>query len=254
MNLSERNWFLNQYFPGSPMNLSQTVTALKWQDSVAESIRVNMANGTNLVNLSNELSNYTTEEDISGTMREIERMARKIIGGDSSEYADFQKLLRSSKDDVLEMIEANQPSKLGKAYGRIIDAAESLSEKALDKAVDNAIDKKALSNAFRLASTEINKAVNLGEYTRSLEDEDCLAMELVLSPSGNNCEDCEELAETDNGAGPGIWPMDQVPVTPVHPRCRCLLLPVYKLKKGAGPDFTADDYDGDYMQPMPEEE
>lgn len=80
-------------------------------------------------------------------------------------------------------------------------------------------------------------------------------MQLILSSAGNNCEDCEELADTDNGAGPGVWPMDQVPVTPVHPRCRCLLLPVYRLPEGADEDFNADpeDYEGGFMEPMPDE-
>lgn len=253
--LTARNWFLNQYFPGSPLNLSQSVTSLKWQDQVAESIRVNMAGGANLRRLVGELANYTTEEDISGTMREIERMARRIIGGDTEEYAAFQRLTRKVKADAADMIEAGYESKLGKAYAKVTTAAESLSETALDKAIENAIEKKALSNAFRLATTEINRAINLGAYTRAVRDEDCLAMEIVLSSAGNNCDDCIDLAETDNGAGPGIWPIEQVPDIPYHPRCRCLLIPVYKMPEGADPDFEVDeeDYDGDFMQPIPDE-
>jgi hypothetical protein len=217
--LTARNWFLNQYFPNSPMNLSKTVTSLRWQEQVAESIRVNMANGANLVRLSRELSNYTTEEDIAGTMREIERMARRIIGGDTSEYAEFQRLTRRIKEETSEMIQAGYPSRLGKSYAKVVTAAEALREDALDVAIEKAIEEKALSNAFRLATTEINKAINLGAYTRAVQDEDCVAMELILSTAGNNCDDCIDLAETDNGAGPGIWPIEQVPLTPVHPRC-----------------------------------
>lgn len=214
--LTARNWFLNQYFPGSPLNLSRSVTALKWQEQVSETIRLNMAGGANLRRLAGELSNYTTEEDVSSSIREIERMARRIIGGDTEEYAAFQRLTRKVESDAADMIGAGYPSKLGKAYAKVATAAESLSKKALDKAIENAIEKKALSNAFRLAATEINRAINLGAYTRAQRDDDCLAMEIILSSAGNNCDDCIELAETDNGAGPGIWPMDQVPDTPVH--------------------------------------
>jgi len=253
--LTARNWFLNQYFPNSPLNLSKSITSLKWQESVAESIRLNMAGGANLVRLTRELLNYTTEQDVSKTIREIEGMARRIIGGETSEYAAFQRLTRSVRDDALEMIETNQPSKLGRAYLRVVNAAEALREDSLDRAIENAIEKKALSNAFRLATTEINKAINLGAYTRAVQDEDCVAMEIILSPAGNNCDECIELAETDNGAGAGIWPIEEVPLTPVHPRCRCLLLPVYKLPPDTDPDFSVspDDYEGDFMQPIPSE-
>ena len=252
--LSMRSYFLNQYFPDNPLNLSQSITALKFQDQIAEDIRANMEGGTNLLQLTKGLSEFTTGEGLPEYMQEIERQARRIIGGDTSEYAAFQRLCRSTQADVLDMIQANAPSKLGKAYAKLIDAASNLKETALDAAIDNAIDKKALSNAFRIATTEINKALNIGEYTRAKNDPDCVAMEIELSSAGNNCEDCEELAETDNGAGPGIWPLDQVPQTPVHPRCRCLLLPVYVLAEGVDPDFTAEeDYDWEFMEEMQEE-
>jgi hypothetical protein len=254
-NLTARNFFLHKYTAGDPLTLSQRVTALKWQETVAETIRVNMAAGADLTRLTKELSQYTTVEDVNKTITEIERMARRIIGGDTAEYATFQRMTRSVKDDALQMIEANDVSRLGKAYAKVANAADSLKESGLDMAIENAIEKKALSNAFRLATTEINKTVNLGSFSRAVADEDVEAMELVLSSAGNNCEECEELAELDNGAGPGIYPIDEVPETPVHPRCRCLLLPVYKLQKGADPDFSvdSDDYDGDFMQPMPED-
>jgi hypothetical protein len=251
--LAMRSHFLNQYFPDSPLNLSQRITALKWQDDIAETIRLNMEGGTNLVALTEGLSEFTTGEGLPQYMLDIERQARRIIGGDTSEFADFQRLCRSTRADVESMIQSNAPSKLGKAYAKIIDAAENLKETALDAAIDNAIDKKALSNAFRIATTEINRALNLGEYTRAVNDPDCEAMEIELSSAGNNCEDCVELSETDNGAGPGVWPLDQVPSTPCHPRCRCLLVPVYVLREDADPDFTAsDDYDGDFMGEMPD--
>ena len=252
--LVARNWFLNQYFPKSTLTLSKSITQLKWQEQISETIRANMDNGAQLLKLSKDLSQYTTEEDVSGSIREIERIAKKIIGGDTSEYAAFQKLARKVESDAEEMIQANAPSKLGKAYARVVKAAESLKEDALDAAIDNAIEKKALSNAFRLATTEINKAINLGEYTQAQRDDDCLGMEIVLSSAGNNCEDCVDLAETDNGAGPGVWPMDQVPFLPAHPRCRCLVLPVYKIPDKTDPDFSAsDDYDGEFMPPIPDD-
>jgi hypothetical protein len=248
------SYFLNQYFPDSPLNLSQRITALRWQDRIGEDIRANMEGGTNLVDLTKGLSALTTEEGLPQYMQEIERQARRIMGGDNSDYAAFQRLCRSTRADVTEMIQSNAPSKLGKAYAKLIDAASSLKEKALDAAIDSAIDKKALSNAFSLATSEIDKALNLGEYTRARNDPDCDAMEVALSSAGNNCEDCEELAETDNGAGPGIWPMGQVPFLPNHPRCRCILLPVYRLAEGTDPDFTAtEDYDGDFMQELPDD-
>lgn len=35
------------------------------------------------------------------------------------------------------------------------------------------------------------------------------------------CPDCKRIAKQDNGHGPGIYTVDQVPFIPVHPNCRC---------------------------------
>ena len=124
--LSMRSYFLNQYFPDSPLNLSQRITALKFQDQIADDIRANMEGGTNLLQLTKDLTEFTTGEGLPEYMQEIERQARRIIGGDTSEYAAFQRLCRSTQADVLDMIQANAPSKLGKAYAKLIDAASNL--------------------------------------------------------------------------------------------------------------------------------
>lgn len=232
---------LEQYFLNP--HLSKAITRLDMQDDVAETIRLAMQDSDAVGNLTKELSGLTTEEDIAGNIREIERIARRLMAGDVSEFSDFQRLVRGAKDDIAEGITAADPERykgvLDKAYNRVIKAAEDLNETALDNAIERAIDKKATYNAYRIAHQETNKAYNQGVFTQATEDDDCVGMHLDLSDIGNNCDECEDLA--------GDYPIDNVPEVPVHVGCNCLLTPMYDRH----PDF--DDYDGDTMEKIPDD-
>lgn len=252
--LRQGHWLLTKYFPGNPINLSQRVTELRFQDKVAESLRVSMKNIGRLDELTNEISQYSTEEDIAKWIRNIENQARKVMEGENPEAVrDFRKKMNDAKQEILDGREYGDLSKLDKAYYKIIKASEKLKSAGLDVAVSNALDKKALSNAFRIAHTEIRKAYNVGVYTRGMQDEDVEAFKIDLSAAGNNCDECTEIAEMDNGAGPGIFPVDEVPAIPQHPHCRCELTPVYSLPKGITAEDIETEYDGELMQKLPED-
>jgi hypothetical protein len=240
-----RHWFLNNHFDGE-LSLSERITALRVQDQVIETIRVNLANANRLTQMTEELANFTTEEDIAPRVRVLEQLARRVIGGDVAAYNDYQRSIKAVKNSL------GDESKLDRAYAGVVRASEALNEAGLDMAIENAIDKKAMSNAFRIATTEFNRAYNMGVYTRAKADEDCLAMQLDLSSAGDNCDECVDLATADNGAGPGIYPMDETPETPVHPHCLCLLTPVYRLPNDMDPDELETDGDFDTMEEIPD--
>ena len=233
------NYFLNTDFNGA--TLSERITQAQFQSDVAETLRVAMQSDINMRSLVKDLSQYTDQDQLKGSIREIISAARKS-GGDP---AELKRLLDNYPD--LE----DGASALDKAYAKVVKAAATLSEDALDSAVENAIEKKAMSNAYRIATTEINRAYNQGVFERASDDEDCLAMEVNLSSAENNCDDCIDLAETDNGAGPGIYDMDDVPELPIHPHCRCLLTPVYKLPEGVDEeDIDTGNHEYDTMEEM----
>lgn len=244
MTLEQRNWYFNKYWAGDDLNLSDRITAFAVQDQVIEDIRLNLQSGNQLSELVETLSANTTQENIAGTIRDIERQARQVISGDTSEFKQFQSDLKSARREIESSI-ADNPTKLKKAYLRVVNAAEKLKEDGLDKAIENAVDKKVMYNAYRLALTETNRAYNAGIFTEAKDDPDADAIQLNLSYGRNNCDICQELAEQDNGAGPGIYAFEDCPATPIHPNCNCILTPVYRLPEG----MTADDLDsgrGDY--------
>jgi len=248
----QKDYFANNHFNGR-YSLSERITRLDVQDQVIESINVQLQRGVKLNKLVNELKGLTKEEDISSKMRNIERTARRVIQ-DPSQYADLSRTLQNAKAEILTRIDEGDATRLDKAYLKIVNAAENLNEEGLNNAIEAAIDEKAMANAFRIATTEVHRAYNKRAYTLAKDDPDCLAMQLDLSSAGNNCEDCVDLSEMDNGAGPGIYPMDSVPDVPVHPHCRCLLTPVYRLPDDMDPEeLEVEDDDYDVMESMPKE-
>ena len=210
-NLDLRGFLLGNYFPGDDLNLSERLYSPAMVNAIAESLRVAMSGQLRFRELVKDLSNYTTAEDLKAPIREIISAARQVMGGDASAIADLKKMVSAYPDLT------DDPSKLDKAYTKIVNAAEQLNSDALDAAVDNALDKKALANAFRLAVTETNRAYNIGVFSEAKQDEDCVAMQLDVSTSVENCEVCLELAERDNGAGPGIYSLSNTPAIPQHP-------------------------------------
>jgi hypothetical protein len=93
----------------------------------------------------------------------------------------------------------------------------------------------------------------MGEYSRAIEDPDVEAIRLDLSYQRENCDECQELAEYDGGAGPGVYSLDSCPATPIHPNCACMLTPVYRLPDGVSADDIDEvDEDTDTMEPLPD--
>ena len=249
---SQRKWYLNKHWNGEELTLSQRVTSKAIQSQVAETIRINMVNGEKLSKLTKSLSSMTTSEDISKTMRTIESMARTVTNGDPTLTKEFQKIAGNAKSAILAKIESGDATNLQKAYLKIIDAADNLNMKGLDRAIEKAVKEKALYNARQIAVTEINRAYNMGIYSQAIADSDTLAMQYDLTYAESACEECVEYAETDNGAGPGIYPIDEFPALPIHPQCRCLATPVYTLPDGVTTDDIETSGDFDVMGTVPD--
>lgn len=92
----------------------------------------------------------------------------------------------------------------------------------LSKGIIEAID-TTRSRATTIARTETMYAVNQGTLQRYHQVGIAKVQFLV---GAGCCEECEEYATRDIGYGPGIYPIDEVPDIPVHPNCRCTVIPV----------------------------
>jgi hypothetical protein len=213
-------YFLDHYFPNDKLNLSDRITAFVLQPIVTEQLRIAFSKSIKMQKLIKEMAQYTNSEPLRKSAREIISTARSLMDGDLSEQREFVKSLESLPDL------AEDASQLERAYAKVAKAAAKFDEVALEKAVENAMEKKAMSNAFKIAVTEISRAHSLGVFTRAKEDEDVLAMQIDLNGT-NNCDDCIELCTEDNGGGEGVYDTDNCPAVPIHSHCGCTLTPVY---------------------------
>jgi SPP1 gp7 family putative phage head morphogenesis protein len=239
---------LNTNFFGDK-SLSQRITDLDFEDDIIQAIQDNILAGASLSNLVNHLSDYTTNEDLPQYIRSIAVQARQVMN-DELEYPDFVQTLMDVKADLLDFIDKSEDkdlesfgmsTELQEAYLKVVNAAENLNDAGLTDAIENAINQKALSNAFRIATTETNRVYNQTVYENAHDDEDVVAFRLQLSQGPNNCDECYDLSLD-------FYDVDSVPMTPVHPRCRCHIVPVYILPEGIDESDIVDDYDGDVME------
>ncbi len=106
------------------------------------------------------------------------------------------------------------------------------SPKSIKDKVERYMAKKVKYNAMRVARTEIQRAFR-GSYMTLAKKLDFVThvkwnlsgSHFHLMPEGDICTD---IAETDNGQGPGVYPKDAVPFDggPAHPHCMCNLTTV----------------------------
>lgn len=75
--------------------------------------------------------------------------------------------------------------------------------------------------AERIARTEIMYGLNEGALERYKED-DIEKVQWLAGPDDRICEDCEEMDGT-------IYPIDEAPELPLHPNCRCVLVPYFEV-------------------------
>jgi len=96
------------------------------------------------------------------------------------------------------------------------------------KKVSEYIKKKQEFNAKRVARTEIQRAWRITYVEQSKKLPFVKGIKWNLSGSHNIEDICDELANTDVGLGPGVYPPNAVPFNgqPAHPQCMCNLTTV----------------------------
>jgi len=115
------------------------------------------------------------------------------------------------------------------ARGAVVDAIEAgiregRGSREIARDLRGVIDTEAHDPELT-AKTEMSRLVHIGEKER-YADEGVELMEYLLGDRA--CGDCAALAEADVGYGPGIYPIDDFPEIPVHPKCECDGKPVVR--------------------------
>lgn len=100
--------------------------------------------------------------------------------------------------------------------------------------------------AMRLARTEINNAHHYTTIRQGQNRPWVIGFKWNLSHSHPRPDPCDDLADADNGMGPGIWPKDSAPDRP-HPQCLCYLT-VEQLSDDALIDQIANGQYDDWLE------
>lgn len=125
------------------------------------------------------------------------------------------------------------------AYKKLLDAAETGTEKALANALKVAVNEKSRHIADRIARTELARAWGDGFFLRVKDDPLVVAVKWRLNRDHPRRDICDVYANADLfGLGPGVYPKDRAPAFPAHPHCLCKL---YKVVRGTvDPDDATD--------------
>jgi hypothetical protein len=99
--------------------------------------------------------------------------------------------------------------------------------------------------SLRLARTEINNAFHSITVQKAIDSPWTPYMQWNLSKSHPKPDECNILADHDEGHGVGIFPSEEVPVRP-HPQCMCYVTPEPIDEDAFVDNFLNGDYD-DYL-------
>lgn len=99
--------------------------------------------------------------------------------------------------------------------------------KAIDRALDVAVQERYRYFANRIAQTELARAQNNQRAREIMADDEIQAVRFQMSVTHPAYDLCDLYARMDRyGLGPGIYPKGLAPNPPVHPFCRCHIVPL----------------------------
>ena len=223
------DYFLNIPYDGVKLSSTLRANALEAEKIVTKVIKEQLSFKTNWKKLTTEIEKVTnTVGDVSNIITELNKTGLKHIQGKLStkEIAAFKKKIKEAQKYVDGLTELSRPSKaLKKSYQNVINAVNSKDKDILNGALDNAFNKKINYNNSRVAKTELSRSYSEAFHREIEEDSLVGGYRWLLSPSHPITDQCDAMAEIDNGAGKGVYLKGDAPSIPAHPHCLCMLEP-----------------------------
>jgi len=137
---------------------------------------------------------------------------------------------RSAKELAEELAKNEQVIEIPKYVQKMIKNADP---DKVAEIIANYTKEKMEYNAMRVARTEIQRAWR-AEYTENAKRLDFVkGIKWNLSHQHPKYDICDQIAATDVGLGPGVYPPEAVPFNgaPAHPNCMCYLTSVIDEEK-----------------------
>jgi hypothetical protein len=138
--------------------------------------------------------------------------------------------LNREMDALLARIQAAKlkTAPLRAAYLEALDKIlKGKGEKAIKKALQTAVEERYRYFANRIAQTELARAQNDRIARELMADDEVEVVRFQMSVTHPEIDVCDLFAHQNAyGLGPGLYPKARAPRPPVHPFCRCGIVPV----------------------------
>jgi hypothetical protein len=160
--------------------------------------------------------------DLSAVRKDLKELARN--GADPAQIASLKRKIDSGI----------KGARLKDAYNRTLKAIESGNPILVEKQLFYAVQNKVRYNMERVVRTEQARAHFSAQREEISTNPNIKFVRFVLA-GGHAVDECDAYARADMGYGPGIYPIDQAPVLPIHPNGKSILVPYMRPKKTNAP-------------------
>lgn len=221
------DYYLQTSYKGTTLSKRLRLDANEAERIISNVVKQQLEFKTNWEILATEIGKRTnTVGDVAGYINDLNEQGTKFIKGKLSleEQKAFKKLVKNAQFQVDRLSPGNAPTKqLKKAYQGVIDAVNSKDQKLLNAAVTNAFNAKIDYNNQRLSRSELSRAYGLSFQRQIEEDDVVIGYRFLLSSAHPRPDQCDCMAEVDNGGGRGVYKKGDAPSVPVHTFCLCML-------------------------------
>lgn len=227
-----KKWYLGQVWESDKLTVSQRVHKVTQtiKKDIIRNIRIWLNNGMSWIQTAQSIDKLGyTQPTVAKTISELDRLARRYLGGDTTVYREYKSAIKKAQRHVNRLAQNGAPTtRLKKAYQSVIKATEKGSIKMLDTSMKRSNAAKIRYNSERMARAEIARAYGQGRINRMLDDKDATGYVSLLSSRHPRPDVCDFHAEVDlYGMGAGVYPRHAGPPYPYHPMCSCILRPYY---------------------------
>lgn len=158
--------------------------------------------------------------------RYLGRMTRNVSLAIIGNNADKEKIIRDI-NKLKKQVNELKTDALRVSYQNLLTSLESYKGETINKAIQVAMEEKSRYQAERIARTETARAWFEGYIARYGDDTDVWGYRWELSSNHPIHDQCDVCANADIGYGKGLYPKKYMPTIPLHPHCRCHLIPVF---------------------------
>lgn len=223
------DYYLHTTYKGSKLSEALRDSVREAELTIANIVKQQLKFKTNWQTLTKEITKKTnTVGDVASIITELSDTGSKFIKGKLTvkEQQQFKKAVNSAQKYVDNLSPKNAPTKqLKKAYQGVIDSVIEKDQVLLENALTKAFNEKINYNNARISRTELSRAYSLS-FQRQIEEDDIyIGYRFLLSSAHPRPDQCDCMANVDNGGGRGVFIKGDKPTVPVHPHCLCMLEP-----------------------------